>query len=168
MKEIYVLRHGIAVERGTRGYSKDSDRPLTPEGRKKMRSIARALRQFELSFDLILSSPYVRARQTAEIVVEILEAEDRLKFSEHLAAEGDAEDLVEQLKGLYHSPASVLLVGHEPYLGQLISLLLMGKPDLALTLKKGGLCKLMVQRLVYGRCATLEWLLTPRHLIAAS
>ncbi len=168
MKEIYVLRHGIAIERGTRGYTKDSDRPLTPEGCKKMRRIARMLRRFKLSFDLILSSPYVRARQTAEIVAKVLKAEDRMKFSEHLAAEGDAEELVEQLRRLYHSPQSILLVGHEPDLSQLISVLLTGQPNLALTLKKGGLCKLNVQRLVYGRCATLEWLLTPRHMIEAS
>ena len=165
MKEIYILRHGIAVERGTRGYAKDSDRPLTTEGRKKMRRISRTLRKFELSFDLILSSPYVRARQTAEIVAKVLKAEKRLKFSEHLAAEGDAEELVEQLRRLYHSPASVLLVGHEPYLSQLISVLLTGEPDLALTLKKGGLCKLALQRLAYARCATLEWLVTPRQMI---
>lgn len=168
MKEIYVLRHGIAVERGTRGYAKDSDRPLTPEGRKKMRRIARTLRRFELSFDLILSSPYVRARQTAEIVAKAFKAEKGLKFSEHLAAEGDAEELIEQLRRLYHSPSSVLLVGHEPYLSQLISVLLTGEPDLALTLKKGGLCKLTTQRLTYARCATLEWLLTPRQMVKAA
>src|SRR5215467_8892001 len=98
MKEIYILRHGIAVERGTGGYTNDSERPLTDEGSKKMRRIARMLRKFELSFDLILSSPYVRARQTAEIVAKGLKAQDRLKFSEHLAAEGDAERVLEQLK----------------------------------------------------------------------
>ena len=168
MKEIYILRHGLAVERGTRGYAKDSDRPLTPEGCKRIRRIARMLRKFGLSFDLILSSPYVRARQTAEIVTEVLHAEDRLKFSEHLAAEGDAEELIEQLRRLCHSCASVLLVGHEPDLSQLISVLLTGKAGLALTLKKGGLCKLAIQRLAYARCATLEWLLTPRDMIEAS
>src|SRR5262245_35566452 len=168
MKEIYILRHGIAVERGALDYAKDSDRPLTFEGHKKMRRIAGMLRKFSLSFDLILSSPYVRARQTAEIVAKVLKAQDRFKFSEHLAAEGDARQLIEQLKTRYHSPASVLLVGHEPYLSQLISMLLTGEPDLSVTLKKGGLCKLTVQRLVYARCATLEWLLAPRHMIEAS
>ncbi|MCI0540415.1 MAG: phosphohistidine phosphatase SixA [Verrucomicrobiales bacterium] len=165
MKEIYILRHGLAVERGTRGYAKDSDRPLTPEGRKKMRRIGKTMRQLDLAFDLILSSPYVRARQTAEIVAKALRAEKLLKFSEHLAAGGDAEELVEQLRKLHHSPPSILLVGHEPYLSQLISVLLSGAPDLALTLKKGGLCKLTAPRLTYTRCATLEWLLAPRHMI---
>src|SRR5262245_29578427 len=165
MKTIYVLRHGIAVERGTKGYPLDSQRPLTPEGRKKVRRIAKTLRRLGVSIDLILSSPYVRARQTAEIVAKVLGSGKRLKFSEHLMAEGDAEDLIGQLSRLYYSAASVMLVGHEPYLSQLISVLLTGKPDLAMTLKKGGLCKLVAQRLAYTRCATLEWLLAPRHLL---
>lgn len=166
--EIYVLRHGLAVARGTDEYKDDSQRPLTVEGRKKMRRIAKAVRRTEVSFDLILASPYVRARQTAAIVANVLRAEKRLKFSDHLAADGDAEDLIDQLKGLYHSPRHVLLVGHEPYLSGLISVLLTGAPDLALTLKKGGLCKLTAPRLTYARCATLEWLLTPRQLILNS
>jgi phosphohistidine phosphatase len=163
--ELYILRHGIAVPHGARGYEDDARRPLTPEGRKKLRRIARSMRKMELSFDLLLSSPYVRARQTAEIVARVFQAEKRLKFSEHLAADGDAEELVDQMKSLYHSPRGVVLVGHEPYLSQLISRLVTGGTDLLLTLKKGGLCKLTVRRLSYSRCATLEWLLTPRLLI---
>lgn len=164
MKELYILRHAIAVERGTPDRKMDRDRLLTTEGRKKLRGIARALREMDPSLDLILSSPYVRARQTAELVAKVLHDELRLKFSEHLAPDGDTEHLVEQLGSLHDRPARILLVGHEPYLGRLISTLLTGGPDLALTLKKGGLCKLTVSRLRYGRCATLEWLLTPRIL----
>jgi phosphohistidine phosphatase len=119
----------------------------------------------KLSFDLILSSPYVRARQTAEIVAQVLKAGRRLKFSEHLASDGDPEELVDQLKSLYHAPRCLVLVGHEPYLSRLISKLVTGGTDLALNLKKGGLCKLTVRRLSYSRCATLEWLLTPRLMI---
>ena len=165
MMELYLLRHAIAVERGAPGEKSDRDRPLTEEGRKKLRGIAKALRAMELSLDLILSSPYARARQTAERVAKVLHHEQRLKFSEHLAPDGDAEQLVEQLGSLHARPARVLLVGHEPQLSRLISTLLTGDPDLALSLKKGGLCKLTVSRLRYGRCATLEWLLTPRLLI---
>jgi phosphohistidine phosphatase len=163
--ELYILRHGLAVPRGTPGYEKDRQRPLTAEGRRKVRRIAKATRKMKLSFDLILSSPYVRARQTAEIVARVLKAGKRLKFSEHLAADGDAEELVDQLKNLYHSPRRAVLVGHEPYLSKLVSMLITGGADLSLNLKKGGLCKLMVRRLAYARCATLEWLLTPRQLM---
>ena len=72
--KLYILRHGIAVEPGTPGYETDADRPLTSEGERKMRQIAGAMEALELSFDLILSSPYLRARQTAEIVAEVLTA----------------------------------------------------------------------------------------------
>jgi phosphohistidine phosphatase len=122
------------------------------------------MQAMKLSFELILSSPYVRARQTAEIVARILDTEKRLKFSAHLASDGDAEDLISELKRQRPAIGSVLLVGHEPYLSQLISVLLTGGSDLRLTLKKGGLCKLMVQRWTYGRCAILEWLITPRQM----
>ena len=72
--DLYLLRHGIAVEPGSPGYAKDADRPLTPEGERKLGQIAEAMEALELSFDLILSSPYVRARQTAEIVAATLKA----------------------------------------------------------------------------------------------
>ena len=62
---LYILRHGIAVERGTPGYAKDADRPLTLEGERKLQLIAQAMKALDLAFDLILSSPYLRARQTA-------------------------------------------------------------------------------------------------------
>ena len=162
--ELFILRHAIAVPRGTPGYDEDSERPLTSEGRKKLRRIAKTMAKMELSFDLILSSPYVRARDTAEIAAKILGARKKLKFSDHLVSHGSAEALVNQLKSHYHSQRYVLLVGHEPYLSKLISVLLTGEPDLSLTLKKGGLCKLTVEKLRYGRCATLEWLLAPRQM----
>lgn len=162
--ELYILRHAIAVERGTEGYKDDSQRPLTPKGERKMKQIAGGMKELGLTFDLVLSSRFVRARQTAEIVADTFKVKDRLKFSAHLAPEEDAEDLVHDLKRLYHQPKSVLLVGHEPYLGDLIATLLAGKPAFDVTLKKGGLCLLNVESLHYGRCATLEWLLTPRQL----
>ena len=164
MMELCFLRHGIAVPRDL---EKDSERPLTSVGRKKIRAIARSMRSANLSFDLILSSPYVRARQTAEIVVRILQVEKRLQFSSHLAADGRARDLICQLKDFQPAPARVLLVGHEPYLSELISTLLTGRPDLSLNLKKGGLCRLTVNCLHHGRCAALEWLVTPKLLLAS-
>ena len=64
---LYLLRHGIAVERGTPGLDKDADRSLTPKGERRLWRITEAMEALKLSFDLILSSPYLRARQTAEI-----------------------------------------------------------------------------------------------------
>jgi len=66
--ELYLLRHGLAVERGTTGFENDSARPLTPKGRRQLRQIAAAMKRLNLRCDLILSSPFRRAKQTAEIV----------------------------------------------------------------------------------------------------
>ena len=162
--DLYILRHGIAVEPGTPGYETDADRPLTPEGERKLRQIADAMRALELSFDLILSSPYLRARQTAEIVAATLGARKRLELSAALTPSGSIKKLVELLKRREPSPESVLLVGHEPYLSELISLLLSGKESFAVVMKKGGLCKLTTESLKPGRCATLQWLLTPKQM----
>lgn len=162
--DLYLLRHAIAVERGTPGYRRDRDRPLTPEGEKKMRRIARGLQALELSFDAILSSPFVRARQTAEIVAALFRAEDRLAFTDALAVGGDHQALIRELQDRSSNARGVLLVGHEPSLSTLISTLLGGGPSLSIMLKKGGVCKLSVDSLTYGRCATMEWLLAPNHL----
>ena len=162
--KLYVLRHGIAVEPGTPGYANDADRPLTPEGERKLRQIAEAMEALELSFDLILSSPYLRARQTAEIIAEGLKAHKKLELSDSLTPGGSTKKLVELLNRLQPSPESVLLVGHEPYLSGLISLLASGRETLAVVMKKGGLCKLTTESLKQGRCAVLQWLLTPKQM----
>jgi phosphohistidine phosphatase len=161
---LYLLRHGVAAELNARRLASDSDRPLTPEGKRKLRQIARAMQALELSFDLILSSPYLRARQSAEIVAEGFEARKRLHCSENLIPGGSAGALVASLNQLHPTPENILLVGHEPDLSQLVSLLVTGRKDASIVFKKGGLCKLTVESLKSGRCATLEWILTGKQL----
>ncbi len=161
---LYILRHGLAVEPGAPGYAKDADRPLTPKGERKMWQIAEAMEALDLSFDLMLSSPYLRARQTADIIAEAFNARKKLEFSETLTPAGSPKRLIEFLLGLKPLPENVLLVGHEPYLSGLISLLVAGDERLCVTLKKGGLCKLNAESLTPGRCAALEWLLTPGQM----
>ncbi len=162
--DLYILRHGSAVEPGTPGYENDADRPMTPEGERKLRQVADAMEALELSFDLILSSPYLRARQTAEIVAAALGAHKQLEFSDTLAPAGSVKKLVDLLTRREPSPGNVLLVGHEPYLSGLISLLVSGKESFAVVMKKGGLCKVTAESLKPGRCAVLQWLLTPQQM----
>lgn len=161
---LYILRHGLAVEPGTPEYSKDSERPLTPKGERKLWKIAQAMDEMEIRFDWVLSSPYVRARQTAEIVAEALHVRKRLETSEALTPAGSAKKLIETINDRLPPANEVLLVGHEPCLSELISLLVSGNNELAITMKKGGLCKLSVELLEHGRCATLDWLLTPKQM----
>jgi phosphohistidine phosphatase len=160
---LYLLRHGLAVEPAAGQHAKDSERPLTPKGERKLWKIAQAMQELELSFDLILSSPYVRARQTAEIVAEALELRKKLETSETLTPAGSAAKLVDLINSRSKAE-EVLLVGHEPSMSELISLLVTGTRNAPITMKKGGLCKLSTERLEAGRCATLEWLLTPKQM----
>jgi phosphohistidine phosphatase len=158
--EIYILRHGIAVERGTPGYKRDGDRPLTEEGVEKMRQIAKAMREMDLQFDVIFSSPYVRAKATADIVAETLG--ENVTLTDSLLPEADPAELIDEIND--EKPQRVLLVGHEPDLSALISTLICGKRNADIELKKGGLAKLTAETLTYGKCATLNWLLTPKQL----
>ena len=162
--DLYILRHGRAEEKSNLATADDRQRRLTAEGKKKMRRIAKSMRAMELNFDLILSSPYPRAQATAQIVAEILGLEKVMSLSPTLATDGNPKELIDALKRNYRQRKQVLLVGHEPYLSRLISLLMSGDTSIAITLKKGGLVKLSAKALQYGRCASMEWLLTPSQL----
>lgn len=163
--KLYIIRHAIAVEPGTPGYDEDSQRPLTPKGSRKMRKIARGLKELEAIPDLILSSPYRRAAETADILADILKLEGQVFFSEHLTPLGFADQLIAEINEKYRTE-SLALVGHEPSLSSLASLLVSGNAEFALELKKGGVCCLDVSDLRPGRCATLLWLMTPAQLAA--
>jgi phosphohistidine phosphatase len=139
----------------------DADRPLTDKGRSRLRGVVRGMKALGLSFDLILTSPYLRARQTAELVADELGAETKVERTPHLAPDGNPRALIDLIASRSSERSRTLVVGHEPYLSQLISVLLAGDARIAITMKKAGLCKLAMQTPRYGRCATLEWLLTP-------
>ena len=159
---IFILRHGIAVERGTEGFEKDSERPLTAKGKRQLRKSAAAMKRMKLRFDMILSSPYERARQTAEIVAEELKLKKRLKISDTLKSESDPQTMIGEISLLKPMPKNLLLVGHEPYLSHLISGLVSGNGALAIDFKKGGLCKLELEKSGGAARAQLAWLLTPK------
>jgi len=158
---LYLLRHGLAEEAGAAGA--DAERALTPEGIRKTWRVAESMEAMALEFDRIFSSPYRRARQTAEIVAEAFGMGKALEMTESLTPGGDFRELVALLNKSRPALENVLLVGHEPYLSGLASLLISGQTGTLLTLKKSGLCKLFIEgQLKHGRCASLEWLLTPR------
>ncbi len=161
---LFLLRHGLAVERGEFDFASDSLRPLTAKGRRQLRQTGAALRRMKLDFDLIWSSPLVRARQTAEIVAADLKLKKRLAFADELKPGGDLTKLVQKIFRPKPAAANWLLVGHEPGLSELISRLVTGGPGLQLDFKKGGLAKLEIEKPRAGPCAVLAWLLTPRQM----
>jgi phosphohistidine phosphatase len=161
---LYIVRHAIAVERGTPGYEDDSQRPLTDNGRKKMKKITRGLDRLGIQLDVILTSPYVRARDTAKILGDRFAMTDKIYFSENLIPPGNFEALVFEIHEKYDL-ANVALVGHEPMLSSLISWLTTGETEARIMLKKGGVAFLSSDSLFQDGRATLQWLLTPALLV---
>ena len=156
---LYFLRHAIAIPHGTPGL-KDENRPLTKDGARKMKAIAEGMHALKLEFGRIVTSPLLRARQTAEIVAERFEQD--VEIWESLIPTEDPRRLVAALRKSHDE--NLLLVGHEPHFSQFISVLVSGSPDTPIEFKKGGLCKVSSDDLVYGQCAILNWLLAPSQL----
>lgn len=155
------MRHGIAEDGSESG--RDRDRVLTDEGMEKTRQSGKALRKIGVEFDAIFASGYPRAWRTAEIVAEELDSGDLLEELVELEAESSAGDALTGLRRVAKGKASVLVVGHEPILSQLISLLISGDTGLAIAMKKGGICKLTCVRPEPGGCR-LDWLVTSKQL----
>ena len=164
---LYIVRHAIAVQRGTPGYDDDSQRPLTDKGRKKMKKISKGLRQFGIEFDVLLTSPYVRARDTAKILANEYGMQDKIVFTDNLIPPGDFDQLINEINEKYNVN-NLALVGHEPMLSQLMSFLMTGNTETAITLKKGGVSLLTADNLGQEHRANLQWLLTPAIMIELS
>ncbi len=161
---LYIIRHAIAAAPGPDG--DDSLRPLTDKGRTKMYRIAAGLKEMGEQIDLILTSPYLRASQTARILAKELElGKDKVVPTEALAPGGEAIDLIKEINEKHKGIQNIAVVGHEPGLSGLISFLLSGDSSLPISMKKGGVCRLSIETLEAGRCATLDWLLTPGQLV---
>jgi phosphohistidine phosphatase len=115
--ELYFFRHGIAVDREDPSVDDDRERPLTRDGIRKTYSACEGLARMELKFDQILTSPWLRAVQTARILAEVLEMSDHIEEMAELAGDRSVNDLVAGL-ARYKTLERVVLVGHQPLLGR--------------------------------------------------
>lgn len=161
--EIYVLRHAIATE--PEHGDRNAERTLTHEGRERMRRSTRCWDGLGVVVDVIMTSPYTRARQTAEIAGHALGIPDRVEVCPQLAAGASPSEIVRVVAERCQEDHRVMLIGHEPDLGQLVSLLVCGDDRASFRMKKAGLTKLSVEGPLAGRCAVLEWHLWPRHML---
>lgn len=163
--DVYLIRHGIAADPAD--YQQDRDRPLVAKGRKKTAAVAQRLREIGLHFDEMLTSPLVRAQQTAEILLE-RGLTSQLTVTESLSPDGEFQDWLDWLK-TWQSPEhrTVALVGHQPDLGQWAERLIWGDAQQKLVLKKAGIIGVTVPDNIdpVGN-SVLFWLTPPRYLMS--
>jgi phosphohistidine phosphatase len=161
--ELYVMRHGLAVTRGSVRFSDDAQRPLVPEGKEKMREIAGGLKRMGFEVDWIVTSPLVRAADTAGIIAESLASSVPVDVCDAMRPGGSPEDL---LAFLAKRPnfRRVLVVGHEPDLSELAARLIGAGGHANLAFKKGGCCMISFDEFPPKSPGQLVWWLTPRLL----
>lgn len=165
MPALYLIRHAIAAERGD-DWPDDAKRPLTHKGVARMREVAAGLRAMEIEIDVVLSSPLVRARETAALVCEAQRSSPPIVLTPALAPGGTPAQVAEELGRQAAARAAVALVGHEPGLGELAAWLIGARA--ALAFKKGGACRIDVPSLppAPARPGQVVWLATPKMLRA--
>lgn len=161
--EIYILRHGIAVPGGTPGYS-EAERPLTEEGRDKMLKAAKGIASVVGEVDIILTSPFKRAHETALLAARVLGGKEKVVTFDPLKSGTPLPTLLAAFAPYQHAER-LMVVGHEPDLSLFASALI-GVKRSALALKKGGLCRVDVDQLPPQEPGILRWLLTPGQLRA--
>ena len=161
--ELYLIRHGIALER-TKDIE-DEKRSLTQVAHQKTRQVAKRLQELSLQFDLILTSPLVRSRQTAEIL-RTSGLSSEVEESTYLAPGGDINAWLKSLEQRHQFPETLALVGHQPDLGQWAEILIWGEAREKLVLKKAGIIGLTLPKtgLLVGR-SQLFWLTPPKFLL---
>lgn len=162
---LYLIRHGIAAE--PEAYETDEERPLTKEGDRKTRKVAQRLHELDIQFDLILTSPLLRAKQTAQIL-QTVGLSAQIEESSALAPSGDIENWLEWYQQWQETGSLRLaLVGHQPDLGNWAETLLWGRTQDTLILKKAGVIGLILPETGSPVARSqMFWLTPPKFLLA--
>jgi phosphohistidine phosphatase len=158
--EIYLIRHGIAAERGEE-YPDDSKRPLTSRGIARLKQEAKALDKLEVVFDQIIASPLLRTRQTADVLSESMKSKPPVTTADALAPAGTPAAVIQEL-GKHMRKGRLALVGHEPNLGELAGRLIGARAPIEF--KKGAVCRIDFEVLPPKGMGQLRWFITPGML----
>jgi phosphohistidine phosphatase len=160
--ELVFLRHGVAAD-GADWKGDDADRPLTEDGIARTREVVRGLRAMKIRPDVILSSPLLRARETAEIARKGLLADVKVEVADELESAASPDRLLARLANWADKPL-VLCVGHEPHISTTISAMISGKTAASVEVKKAGACAIRFSGIPKSGAGTLLWLLPPKFL----
>jgi phosphohistidine phosphatase len=164
--DLYIVRHGIAIDREDPKCPPDPERYLTEEGIDKTKQVAKAIATLGITPDLLISSPYTRAMQTAEIFANALEySKQKIRRSDLLLPGAETSALFRDLAKDKHS-SSVFLFGHAPHLDELVAAAFASKHPIT-SLKKAGIAALKLKR-ISPPSAEFLWLATPRLLRRAA
>lgn len=156
---VVIIRHGRAHHLGDAGANTDEARMLTQPGREQVQRVAQALKRLEPDIELVLTSPYTRAVETAMITATVLGLE--IEQIDDLASGARVEPIVQMLTE--RKERTVALCGHQPTLGELIAYTSVGNKH-PMHLKPAGMACLEFGRTIDRGCASLEWLLQPSQL----
>lgn len=159
--ELFFLRHAIAEDPTPKLI--DSDRELTAEGRKKLNKVIKGMQKLELTFDLILASPYKRTIQTAQTVAKKLKIKN-LEECDGLAPGGSFGALSNRI-AKEPNTARILLVGHQPGLGMFASMLAFGQTATSiLPFSKAGLCCVELNHGCHTGSGELKWFMNAKQI----
>jgi len=160
--ELYFVRHALAEERGD-AWPDDAKRPLSDDGISRMRKAARGLARIGVSVDVVLTSPLVRTRQTAEIVAAALDPRPSIVNVDSLAPDGGYAAVIADLEK-HVRKSRIALVGHEPTIGEIAARLIGSRHPIEF--KKGAVCRIDVEDLPPAGPGQLRWLMPPKILRA--
>ena len=160
--DLYILRHAEAGNR-LPAQARDAERSLTAKGKEELEDVARSLSRMKMRPDYIVSSPLKRSRETAGIVAKALKERDKVEIWDELKPEGSKQELYKRLSKL-KPESSVLCIGHEPYLSQMINEVMGHQGVPRIVLRKCGLARLSIKTFSPKIEGELRWLLTPRLL----
>ena len=157
---VYLVRHGIALDLGEQGIVRDADRPLSDEGKALTCEVARGLRAVVGDEAMrIISSPLLRARETAEIFAKALGVATPVETLAELTSEGDVEAVAEWIER--QPPKSLMMVGHMPDMSDLASCLACPQGVLQVVFKKAAVMRISFEARAGKGRGCIEWLLPP-------
>lgn len=162
MKALYLVRHGIALDLGQGGITRDFDRPLSSRGAVKTRAVAEGLLALGVKPESIGSSALVRARETADILREVLSPDQPEVICDFMAPGGASASLFNWLKS--QPASSVMLVGHMPDLSTFTALCQPPETRQWVTFKKAGCACIRFENQIGPGCGELEWYRSPSEL----
>lgn len=160
--QLYLVRHGDALDRASAGVETDGERYLSDEGREETAWTADLLKKLGVKPDVVISSPLVRARQTAEIIQERIGPEGEIAISEHLIHGGSFMGILDDIRA-HGAPKRVVLAGHMPSIGEMVGWLVWNERRMAVRMRTASVARIDLpdDRLAPG-WGDLRWLFPPK------